>query len=97
LKYSSNSIVFEPESIHLSSLQAVPAQKVMRENVQHNVLVGDREVSRQATDVVGESFSRRPLFITIGWIVLGLAVAAIAVVLYLGKFQITSSGLRLHP
>lgn len=98
LRYASNSIVFEPESIHLSSLQPVAAQKVIRENVQHNVLVGDREMdSHQMTDVLGRTFRKRPLFITIGWIVLGLAIAAIGVILYMEKFQVTSSGLRLHP
>jgi hypothetical protein len=96
LKYSSNTIVFEPEPIHLTSLQVIPAQKVLRENVQHNVLVGDREVSRQVTDAVDRSYRKRSLVTTIGWIVLGLALAAIVVILYLGKFQVSSSGLRMH-
>jgi hypothetical protein len=97
LSYNANSIVFEPEEIYLSSLQPVPAQKVTRENVQHNVLIGDREVSKLATDVPGKSRQKRSLVLTIGWIVLGVAVTAIGVLLYLGKFQVSSTGLKLHP
>jgi hypothetical protein len=98
LRYSSNAIVFEPEIIELAALQAVPAQKVIRENAQHNVLVGDREMnSQQVTDFLGQSLRKKPIFMILGWTVLILALAVIVVVLYQGKFQVTSSGLRLHP
>ena len=98
LRYSSNSIVFEPELIDVPALQAVPAQKVMRENVQHNMLVGDREMSsQQVTDFLGQSFRKRSLFKIIGWAIFLLSLSAIIVILYLGRFQVSSSGLRLRP
>ena len=97
LRFSLNELVFEPESIFVPSLTEVVAQKVMRENVQHNMLVGDREMSsREITDVLKRPSPPRPLFITIGWIILGLATLAIIALLYLGKFETSSSGLRMH-
>ena len=98
LRYSSHSIVFEPEIIELAALQPVPAQKVIRENVQHNVLVGDREMSsQQVSDFLGQTFRKKPLFMIIGWSLLLLALTAIFFILYKDGFRIGSSGLRKHP
>ena len=95
LRFAANEIVFEPESIQVESLSFVPARKVMRENVQHQVLVGDREMSReQVTHVLQKGTARKPVVFIIGWILLALAVITIVVLLVTGGFRTSSSGLR---
>jgi hypothetical protein len=95
LRYSSNELLFEPDVIQLEGLQPLPAQKVLRENVQHNMLVGDQEMtSQQVTDVLNKVEYKRPWFIVVGWILLILAVIAIIILLYLKNFQTTSTGLQ---
>jgi hypothetical protein len=95
LRFSSNELLFEPDEIKLDGLQPVPAQKVLRENVQHNMLVGDQEMtSQQVTDVLNKVEYKRPWFITFGWMLLILAVIAIIILLYMKNFQTTSTGLQ---
>lgn len=95
LRYKSNHVVFEPEEIQLYSLQPVPAQKVLREKVQHNVLVGDVEMtSDQVNEVLTREEYKRPWFILAGWIIFILAVIAIIVFLYLKNFQTASTGMQ---
>lgn len=95
LRYDSNEMLFEPDEMKLGSLQAVPAQKVLRENVQHQVLVGDQEMtSQQVTDVLNTVEYKRPWFIIAGWILLILAVVAIVIYLYMNNFETTSTGLK---
>jgi predicted nucleic acid-binding Zn ribbon protein len=97
LRFSSNELLFEPDNIELDGLQPVPAQKVLRENVQHNMLVGDQEMtSQQVTEVLNKVESKRPWFMVLGWIVLILAVIAIIILLYMKNFQTTSTGLQLR-
>ncbi len=95
LRFASNELVFEPESLSISSLDFVPARKVMRENAQHQMLVGDREMSsQQVTDELNKFNSKRSWVKIIAWTVLGLAILAIIYVLFQGRFQTSSSGLR---
>jgi hypothetical protein len=95
LRYDSNQMLFEPDEIKLEALQHVPAQKVLRENVQHQVLVGDHEMtSEQVTEVLNTVEYKRPWFIIVGWILFILAVVAIIVYLYMNNFKTTSTGLK---
>jgi hypothetical protein len=95
LRYSSNSLVFEPHAVQLPSLQPLPAQKVIRENVQHQMLVGDREMSsQQVTDVLNQGSGKRSLLMIVGWAVFILAVLLIIFLLYLNSFQTAASGTR---
>ena len=95
LRFFSNELLFEPDEIKLEGLQPVPAKKVLRENVQHNVLVGDQEMtSQQVTDVLNKVGYKRSWSITLGWILLTLAVIAILILLYMNNFQTTSTGLQ---
>jgi hypothetical protein len=96
LRYASDELVFEPRSIELESLQRVPAEKVIRYNAEHSMLVGDQQMTRQqVTRVLHKKSSRWPSAIVVGWIILVLAVLAIIILLYLEKFQPASSGLKL--
>ena len=95
LRFSSNELLFEPDEIKVEGLQGVPSQKVLRENVQHNMLVGDQEMtSQQVTEVLNKVEYKRPWFITLGWILFMLAVIAIIILLYIKNFQTTSTGLQ---
>lgn len=95
LRYTSNELLFEPDEIRLEGLQPLPAQKVLRENVRHNMLVGDQEMTlQQVTEVLNKVEYKRPWFIIVGWILLTLAAIAIIIFLYLKNFQTTSTGLQ---
>jgi hypothetical protein len=95
LRYASSEIVFEPDEISLQALQPIPAHKVLRENVQHQMLVGDQQMSsQQITDVLNQVETKRSWVTIAGWIVLALAVTAILLYLYSKNFQTSSTGLR---
>lgn len=95
LRYHFNEIIFEAEEIKLFSLQNIAAQKVLRENAQHQILVGDRELSSQE---VAEALNRvkqsTPLFITVGWIVLSVAIISILIILFSKNFEPAAIGLQ---
>jgi hypothetical protein len=95
LRYDSNEMLFEPDEMKLEALQVIPAQKVLRENVQHQVLVGDHEMtSEQVAEILNTTEYKRPWFITAGWILFILAVVAIIIYLYMNNFKTTSTGLK---
>lgn len=97
LSYNASSIIFEAFPISLSGLKPVPAERVIRENVVHNVLVGDQEMtSQQITEALQQPVRKRSVGIIIAWIVLALALIAIAIILYLQHFAPGASGLRIN-
>jgi hypothetical protein len=95
LDYTSSELSFQPDEIWLEGLQSVPANKVLRENAQHNMLVGDQEMtSQQVTDVLNQAEYKRPWFIVAGWVLLIVALVAIIIFLYVRNFQTSASGLQ---
>ena len=95
LSFSSDEIVFEPIQIKLNSLITLPAEKIMRENVQHSMLVGDQQMtSQQVNEVLNKPTHKKSLVLTIGWILLIVAFIVIIILFYFGKFQTTASGLK---
>jgi len=95
LRYDSGGLLFEPDEMKLEALQPVPAQKVLRENVQHQVLVGDQEMtSEQVAEVLNTVEYKRPWFIIVGWLLFILALVAIIIYLYMNNFRTTSTGLK---
>lgn len=95
LKYADNEIFFEPDEIRLQALQPMAAQKVLRENVQHNMLVGDQEMtSQQITEALNKVEQKRPWFIIAGWLLFILSAIAIIIFLIMKNFQPTSTGLQ---
>src|SRR5215213_9525097 len=83
LRYASSQVVFDPQSLEFDSLKFIPAQKVMRQNVQHSVLVGDQQMtSHQVTNTLSKPGKRMPLYMIIGWILFILAVIAIILFLF---------------
>ncbi len=94
LKKRTGQIVFEPEDIRLPSYTAVAAQRVIRENASHKVLVGEREHSSEemAERLQNVQLTETSYLHLIGWIVLVLAIIAIIYLIYTGAFSSLSSG-----
>ena len=93
LKYVNDEIAFHPQE---SLLQPIPANKVIRENAHHAVLVGEKEMHSGDTSYITNEKGRRKLsyFIIAGWIIALLAVAFIVYHLYTQNFKPHSSGYR---
>jgi len=97
LRNTPTGVIFDPQLHEFDSLKFVPARKVMRENAQHSMLVGDQHMSSdQATNALKKSGTgiRRPEYIILACVVFALAVIAIFVILFLGEFRISAAGLR---
>lgn len=92
-EYAAGKISFRPQDAS-NLLQPVPAHKVLREHVQHSVLVGDQVVLSDGTMEQHAAAKRaRDLTIIIGWIVALLAIAFIIYYLYERGFIPEASGL----
>ena len=92
----------EAEAVHPAILQPVRAERVMRPDAEHSVLVGDQELTsrhladrKEAGEVVPEK--KRSVLMTVGWILLALAILFIVFMLYQGKFRIGATGSRQSP
>lgn len=77
-------------------LMPVPAQKVLRENVQHNVLVGDQEVQYTADEFEAglPEPPARSWLLAICLVIVACAVAFIVYYLYVHNWSAEASGLR---
>ena len=89
-------------ALSLPALDPVPAERVVRQDVSHSVLVGDQQLTsthltgrREATEEVAEN--ERSIFVVIGWILLVLSVLYIVFVLYQGKFRVGATGSKQAP
>jgi hypothetical protein len=95
LRYSSSEVSFQPDEFRSEALQPIRAERVLRENVQHQVLVGDQEMtSQQVTEALKPVEDDRPWFIMAGWTLFILSVIVIIIILYMKNFQTTSTGLQ---
>jgi hypothetical protein len=87
--------------LQIGALEAVPAQKVIRQDADHKVLVGDQHMtSTQIAELrSGNELARRKrsIYVIIGWIMLVLSILFIAIYLYLGKFRVSSTGSKVAP
>jgi len=94
LRLSGNSVVLDALDIQPGSLVAVPADKVIRRDVKHAMLVGDRQMTGEQVNEWRQAKKRMPVYVLAGWILLGLALIAIIVLLAMGKFSSSGVGLR---
>ena len=94
LRRNSETIIFVPAPIDIYSLKPVTADKVMRGTSEHNMLVGDREMTfQEATDVLQQPAEKKKTYsLWIGWVLLALAIMAIIFILYQGGFETSTSG-----
>lgn len=83
-----------------TSLRPISAEKVQRENIEHTILVGDKEITtlQQVIETVTEQPNKkRSVGVIIGWIVLLLSIAYIVYLVYIGGFSVSASGLETAP
>lgn len=93
LHYRQNRI--DLEAAPLVRLTPVEAHKVIRENAQHTVLIGEQEV--QSGDVPGyiqETTRKRSVLVIIGWVLLALAILFLIYHFYTEGFRPESAGTR---
>lgn len=94
LNWRHNKIEFEP--IAVSGLAPVEAHKVIRENAQHMVLIGEQEVrSGDVADYLHGTGPKRSVLVLIGWILLALAVLFLIYYFYKEGIKPESSGSRV--
>lgn len=92
--YANQKIGFEPQ-LYDAILQPVAAERVLREGVQHAVLVGDQVVLSDGNAGVPEGDEKHWNWSRIaGWAAVILAVFFIMFYLYQYQFQSTATGLR---
>jgi hypothetical protein len=98
LRSSSDSIVFVPKKIILSTLQPVIAKKVIHEHADHKILVGDRHMtSRQVMNIIKLPVVKKSVVYLLAWVVLAIAVIALVYLLYSGNFEPGALGLKISP
>ena len=90
-------ILFHPDMASNSGLQPVVAEKILRENVMHTVLIGEQEVQKsqgyeETTTVVS---GKRSFAVLAGWILAAAAVIFIVFMLYKGNFQTPATGNKM--
>lgn len=83
-------------------LQPIPAERVMRQDAEHNVLVGDQEMTYtqmagKKEEIVAAADSKPSLSIIVGWVLLLLAILFIVFLLYQGKFRVGATGSKQSP
>jgi len=93
LSWQNDGLVFN--SFGTSPLLPVAANKIIRENAHHGILVGEKEMSSSDTSYIGEQQkTARSYAVIIGWVVALLALAFIIYWLYISNFHPFSSGLQ---
>lgn len=90
-------VAFSPEA-SLTTLEPVPAERVIREGVTHTVLVGDQEVqSNGEPPLEAAPPKKRSVEMIIAWVLLALAVLFIIYYLYTQGILSPSGGLQSRP
>jgi hypothetical protein len=94
LTVNGNTVNFENNFAPVEGLSSVDAHKVLRENVEHSRLVGDKQTS---SAVQGRSVKKSwwTLPVKWAWIILAIAVVAILIILILYRFTPLATGLKL--
>lgn len=87
-----NRISFYPEVPVYPGLQAIPAHKVLRQNVAHTVLRGETESLSSDEQGKAKEAKKISFALVLGWIILFLAVGYITFYLYQHAFSPMSSG-----
>ena len=84
--------------IAIGALEPIPAERVLRQDARHKVLVGDQQrLSGGIDEEVVIAGRKRSLFVVIGWVLLLLSILFIAWHLYSGKFRVNAAGSRQSP
>jgi hypothetical protein len=81
------------------TMEPVVAEKLIRQDAEHRVLVGDQHLT--STQIAGlkeeRVESKRSVLLIIGWVILFLSVLYIIFVLWQGKFHVGATGSKTAP
>lgn len=92
--YNNEKLQFEPQQ-QVSFLQPITVERVLREGVQHSVLVGDQVILSDGNTEIAEERERQWNWSHIaGWAVVILALFFILFFLYQHQFNPTATGLH---
>lgn len=84
--------------ISIGALEPIPAERVLRQDARHKVLVGDQQrLSGGIPEEVEIAGKKRSIFVVIGWVLLLLSILFIALYLYNGKFRMNATGSTQSP
>lgn len=87
--------------INVYAIQPVAAEKIIRADAAHQILVGDVEMtSKQMTErrIVSDVVKKKKSpFVLAGWILLFLSVLLMIFFLYTGKFKVNAAGSKQSP
>jgi hypothetical protein len=82
----------------VKALAPVPAERIIRQDARHQVLVGDQQrLSGTGEETEAAVKSGRSVLIIIGWVLLLLSLLFIGYHLYTGRFRINSTGSKQSP
>ena len=96
LESDDSKMFFYPDVVEIKGLQPMPAEKVLRKNVQHTVLRGEQEVLSASFYVEKKaSVKKRSIVGIIGWIAVVLSIAFIVIYLYTDGLTATASGTKM--
>jgi hypothetical protein len=91
LQFIDDKIVFH--TAYQPTLKPIAANKIIRGNTYHSVLVGEREMQSDDTSYInGQPKTKKSLAVTIGWIIVLLSLAFIFYHLYHNRFKVRSTG-----
>ena len=94
LNFRHNRVEFHPATV--TGLAPVEAHKVIRENAQHMVLIGEQEVrSGDVPEYLHGTSPKRSVFVLVGWILLALAILFLVYYFYKEGLKPESSGSRV--
>lgn len=95
LRCTSDTVIFVPAPIDIDSLKPVTADKVMRGTADHNMVIGDKEMTfQEANDALQVPVPKKQYHLWIGWTILALALMAILLILYSSSFDPSGAGLK---
>ena len=95
LSNKGGNMALDADLLSPEGLQPVPANKIIRENAAHAMLVGDRESNTvEMSGNLKQEAPARSWVVLAGWIILALAILAIIFFIYTGKGSPMSSGLQ---
>ena len=93
LEKQNNRISFRPLETILTPFTGVTAQKVIRENASHPVLVGERETTTgQMREQLNEQIAGKPRGKKIAWLLLLVALAALGWQIFRNGCNVSSTG-----
>ena len=90
-EYNNGHIKFHPNVITVDAFGAVDATKILRENVQHNVLRGETQVMQSIKDMddeVIQPMEKNSYTILVGWI---LVIILFAFIIYMFVTSVTTN------